>query len=307
MSDDKKLLDLAILIRKLVRKIKNTSPDSNLADRALDYLKRHGLEGSVLRGHSADGICPAGENPSAAPSDDKAGSATPRTDEEVEIAKRYPATQHGLWISAEFARQLERELAEAKRDADHFYKLSGKYLDQLGETPSAGVERNAVLDEALKRCADYHGDDALLDAPCIFCGYSGQGYWQSGTHNENCRWRNIGGFKERRAALTSVALKNAAPQVSLPARKGRNGECSPDLSSPAAAALDASSASATTLPAMTLIELEHLAEWHDQCSRFAAQTDNFKGERFHEMRGDVLRRVLAARNRPSTPARRDEP
>lgn len=77
---------------------------------------------------------------------------------------------------------------------------------------SASGERNAVLDEALKRCADYHGDDALLDAPCIFCGYSGQGYWQSGTHNENCRWRNIGGFNGRRAALTSVAIKNAAPQ-----------------------------------------------------------------------------------------------
>ena len=40
-------------------------------------------------------------------------SDTPRTDEEVEIAKGYPATSHGLWISAEFARQLERELNEA--------------------------------------------------------------------------------------------------------------------------------------------------------------------------------------------------
>lgn len=35
---------------------------------------------------------------------------TPRTDEEVEIAKKFPATSHGLWVSAEFARQLEIEL-----------------------------------------------------------------------------------------------------------------------------------------------------------------------------------------------------
>lgn len=38
-------------------------------------------------------------------------SDTPRTDEEVEIAKKFPATSHGLWVSAEFARQLERELS----------------------------------------------------------------------------------------------------------------------------------------------------------------------------------------------------
>lgn len=42
-------------------------------------------------------------------------SYTPRTDEEVEIAKKFPMTEHGLWVSAEFCRQLERELEEAKR------------------------------------------------------------------------------------------------------------------------------------------------------------------------------------------------
>lgn len=42
-------------------------------------------------------------------------SETPRTDEEVEIAKKFPLTNHGLWVSAEFCRQLEREL-EQERD-----------------------------------------------------------------------------------------------------------------------------------------------------------------------------------------------
>lgn len=39
---------------------------------------------------------------------------TPRTDEEVEIAKKFPFTQHGLWVATEFARHLERELAEER-------------------------------------------------------------------------------------------------------------------------------------------------------------------------------------------------
>ena len=45
-----------------------------------------------------------------------ASGETPRTDEEVEVAKKFPATSHGLWVSAEFARQLERELAVANEN-----------------------------------------------------------------------------------------------------------------------------------------------------------------------------------------------
>jgi hypothetical protein len=47
-------------------------------------------------------------------------SDTPRTDEEVEIAKKYPATKHGLWVSAEFARDLERELSRAHRGLQEY-------------------------------------------------------------------------------------------------------------------------------------------------------------------------------------------
>lgn len=42
--------------------------------------------------------------------------ATPLTDEEVETAKKYPATSNGLWVSAEFARDLERQLRAALHD-----------------------------------------------------------------------------------------------------------------------------------------------------------------------------------------------
>jgi len=36
-----------------------------------------------------------------------------------------------------------------------------------------------------------------LGAPCVFCGYNGQGYWQSETHTAACPWRAVGGAFER--------------------------------------------------------------------------------------------------------------
>lgn len=41
--------DLAALVRQLVRSLRKTAPDNELADKALDYLKRKGLQGSPLR------------------------------------------------------------------------------------------------------------------------------------------------------------------------------------------------------------------------------------------------------------------
>ena len=54
------------------------------------------------------------ESPSASNLPPAATSDTPRTDEEVEIAKKCPATAHDLWVSAEHARRLERELNAAQ-------------------------------------------------------------------------------------------------------------------------------------------------------------------------------------------------
>lgn len=44
----------------------------------------------------------------------------------------------------------------------------------------------------------------LLNAPCIFCGYNGDGYYQSGTHSKDCPWHNVGGDSERYGALPGV-------------------------------------------------------------------------------------------------------
>ena len=45
--------DLAMLVKKLVRSVRLGVQELQLADRAMDYLKRNGLEGSPLRTHNA--------------------------------------------------------------------------------------------------------------------------------------------------------------------------------------------------------------------------------------------------------------
>jgi len=56
-------------------------------------------------------------------------------------------------------------------------------------------------------------DRALLEAPCIFCGYNGPGYWQAGTHTLDCPWHGIGCLSERAAMLRPV-IKLLFSQVS---------------------------------------------------------------------------------------------
>lgn len=41
----------------------------------------------------------------------------------------------------------------------------------------------------------------LLEAPCVFCGYNGRGYWQSTTHDKECPWFMLGGYEERKQSL----------------------------------------------------------------------------------------------------------
>jgi len=44
----------------------------------------------------------------------------------------------------------------------------------------------------------------LLNAPCLFCGYSGEGYYQAGTHAKDCPWHSVGGDSERYGKLPGV-------------------------------------------------------------------------------------------------------
>jgi len=47
----------------------------------------------------------------------------------------------------------------------------------------------------------------LLSAPCMCCGYNGQGYWQRGTHKEDCPFNTIGGEADRKYFVLNVAGK----------------------------------------------------------------------------------------------------
>lgn len=43
-----------------------------------------------------------------------------------------------------------------------------------------------------------------LQAPCIWCGYNGNGYWQKGTHAATCPWHQVGGSEERYQSLAAL-------------------------------------------------------------------------------------------------------
>lgn len=165
-------------------------------------------------------------------------SNTPRTDIIAGLWGGGDATiRRQLRRMEDHARQLENELSLAERRLATSEKcrnnLAASIPSSIGLTPKEGhcllqvpqqttekpspcamagyclnTDAKAMpsatgrtLEEALHRCADYHGDDALLDAPCIFCGYNGAGYWQKGTHSKDCRLSDVGGFDDRRKAL----------------------------------------------------------------------------------------------------------
>jgi len=43
---------------------------------------------------------------------------------------------------------------------------------------------------------------SLLEAPCRWCGYSGEGYWQKNTHDKHCIWHDVGGADNRETKLS---------------------------------------------------------------------------------------------------------
>jgi hypothetical protein len=50
--------------------------------------------------------------------------------------------------------------------------------------------------------------DKILEAPCIFCGYNGSGYWQLHTHKKSCPFFEIGGKEERSEAEDITFYRN---------------------------------------------------------------------------------------------------
>lgn len=45
--------------------------------------------------------------------------------------------------------------------------------------------------------------ETQLAAPCRWCGYNGENYWQAGTHAKTCPWLLVGGEAARKALLAA--------------------------------------------------------------------------------------------------------
>ena len=88
-------------------------------------------------------------------------------------------------------------------------------------------ELDAVLHEAASpaAAADWSGRDTsrlemthgeaapadLLKAPCRWCGYNGNGYWQNRTHRPDCPWYLVAGAVDRAdVCVRSVGVREAA-------------------------------------------------------------------------------------------------
>lgn len=68
------------------------------------------------------------------------------------------------------------------------------------------VTRQDALREAAERLGV--GDsNGLLAAPCLWCGYNGEGYYQAGTHSQSCPWHTIGGCDDRLGHLAREGVR----------------------------------------------------------------------------------------------------
>ena len=83
-------------------------------------------------------------------------------------------------------------------------ELAGKWIRET-DMQTLRAE-NARLREAAERLGV--GDsNGLLAAPCLWCGYNGEGYYQAGTHGQSCPWHTIGGCDERLDRLAREGVK----------------------------------------------------------------------------------------------------
>ena len=60
------------------------------------------------------------------------------------------AEERGFGWSPELIREAADALEEARRDSDHFFQLSGRYLEELSRS------RDEALEEAAKECESYN-------------------------------------------------------------------------------------------------------------------------------------------------------
>ena len=59
------------------------------------------------------------------------------------------------------------------------------------------------------------GARELMNAPCVFCEYNGENYWQVNTHSANCPWYSVGGYTDREESLIKVVPQQSQQIESL--------------------------------------------------------------------------------------------
>ena len=58
---------------------------------------------------------------------------------------------------------------------------------------------------------EFHRDIVhLLYKPCLYCGYNGDNYWDAGSHDAECPFCRMTGFKKRRDALPYIIRRWAS-------------------------------------------------------------------------------------------------
>ena len=80
------------------------------------------------------------------------------------------------------------------------------YQDPENDIALIAEELKTTRQAALREAASKLGigdSSGLLDAPCLWCGYNGRGYYQVGTHDKSCIWHTVGGRNERLDRLAS--------------------------------------------------------------------------------------------------------
>ncbi len=89
----------------------------------------------------------------------------------------------------------------------YYSRGSTNLIDLIADALTA--TRRAALLEAAQRADLGDCNGLLLDAPCLWCGYNGEGYWQPTTHEPTCPWHNVGGRFNRVVALDRLAQEGA--------------------------------------------------------------------------------------------------
>lgn len=94
---------------------------------------------------------------------------------------------------------LRRIVDDVEEACDAFF-LRGE--PQKGREPKTEPEAAPLMTFPLYRLSE-RALINLLDAPCLWCDYKGEGYWQTGTHAALCPLHAIGGDRDREEWLRS--------------------------------------------------------------------------------------------------------